>query len=428
MIIKIGKFNFAVNGEWSRLLNKHDPVDAVKDKRKRFYTLIEADVINIRYLGCYNIVKSHPKLYSLASCFSDLVDDAHTSFIFVHSFDNKLYYLAYRDGVFDIKTDKALSVNDAKKNIREYVQSNEIKHLYYFDDLNEADSLMIDHHHKLDVSKLGPIDKSHLVLNIDKFSVNVKTVIAFIFFITLIGLISYSIINEYFADAPIVEKVKKGPSDKEIADYKANQIKAKLSELYLSPYPADLLSNCDESRSRIPLNIHFWDRILYICSHSDISYTYIRGEYGYVPSEFKDYLQTNFSVDSISSEFTLPIKVTAKYLSNYPLRDFIPESREDISVSANDLILDVLSRYSDLQSVNSLSEPKFIPMGYHELKGEEITFKKNELFKTGSFTLRSSNFSDLIKANSLFESDYTFLENITYKGDFYDAKYTYIVL
>lgn len=427
MNIRINKKYFALGGDWTQLMSGDDPVDLVKKQKKKFYTISTSDSINLQYLGSFNVVKQHSKLYCFPTFIKSIIDDE--DFIFVHEFSGKIYYVAYRDNILDVKTDKALNSSEAKKQIRSYIDKWHIKNLYYFDELSNQDEYFVTDFIKLDSKDLKAVPKEYLLKNVGGSGFDFKLLLALLFLFSVIGVLAWFVLTEYFPDTPIAKKtVSKGPTAAEIKAEKESIVKNNLAKLYSTPLNDQFSDVCDDSYRSHPDTIDLWQFVSYDCVPAKLTVTYQRNDFAILPSAFEKYLVENTPSESASHVFKLPALVTGNLSLDLDQRTFVPESLNDIKPDANDNVFNVLATFSDMGMVNSLAEPKYISYGHHELQGQLIQFNESEKYKKGSFTLRSNNYQDLISAIDLFDGDYVFLSKISKKGDFYDSVFTFITL
>lgn len=425
MIIKINKFNFAINGSWESLPSDKNPVDLVKAKKKRHYSVYKNHENNMAYFGTFMIAKPSSRMYCFSSFIKDVCDA--DDFIFVHESEGKTYYVGYRSGVLDIKTDKVKSPAEAKKEIRAYISKWNIQNLYFFDSLAHEDELFVPNSNRLNSKDLRSIDKKYLINDANSSTDKAKNIFLVLFMLTAVGFMAWHLIGETFKDEPLVRQVtNKGPTEQEIQTEKDKIIKQKLAEIYSYPLANDLLEKCGDHIDSAPDVIDFWNKIIYSCSSSNFSYSYQRDQYGAVPSEFSKHLKSKSPVEKTEFLFKLPVVVKGTFAIEFESRDFVPTAINDIDIQAVDDLLDVLSRFSDVATINTLSEARTIGIGAHELDGQQIIFTQNELFKQGSFTLRSGSLTHIINANNLFDQNHVLLSGIEKKGDYYDANFNYI--
>lgn len=426
-IVTINKIRFAIEAKWKSLPEGTNPDIEAKNSVDRYYAY-HLTKIDIPYLGLFSFRKNKPtgKLYSLASYLSEMIDN--DNWIFVMKSDDSIYFLACRDGAFDINTDRQIDESVFDEKILEYISSYSIQQLYFVGNDSLVEDIPVAKKNKLDASQFKSVGKTHLLKDSKGGQKLKDTLIMLILCLTAIGLLAWIFSDYIFKNETVRSVTKTGPSEAEIKEFKALKIKEELHKTYAQPYADEIISKCGQSKNSMMKAHGFWERAGLLCDPAKVRFDFIRGQYGILPSEFSELVLSNYAEYETSFSSQLPVKAFVSQKSSFDDRQFIPSSKDELKPNSYEQYLDVLAKFNDVGKVlaNQCPKPIAIPVSY--LKEQEIKFSPDELWSVGSFTFASTNLSDILRANELFNPDYVFIKSISNNGKRYEAKYTYITL
>ncbi len=423
MIIKINNTQFAVGATWSTLLDHSDIEKQIKSVNKRYYSVFESEYVN--YFATHTFSKMSGKIYSLASFTGELINNK--DFVLAIESGENVYFVGFRDGVLDIKTDKFKKSSEAQKLINQYAHSHNIKDLYYVGSLKIIDSLFIENKHQLQPSDFRNLSKKHLVIDLNKKSSNIKNFVVILICISVLGTIAYFASKDLFKEIPIVNEVAdKGPTDEEIKAFKKAHIKNKLNTLYQSAVPVEYLQNCINNKSLLFENKSFWSLNSFDCSPSKSKHTYIREPFGLNPSNFTQAVNELAPNASVSFTEKFPVNARVSINTSYTPRTFIPEDVNQISELSNKYLFDLLTRFSDIGTVTGYKLPQKITVPSLKLRDTHVQFKTDELYSIGTFKFKHDNFNNILITISQMDSDYVFINHLNHKGGQYEIDFNYL--